>query len=379
MPEDEEYPPELSRFGLLPSDLHLMIMERLRDVQTLCNLVKAYPSIRPTLIARFNTVMTLVLQNSSNGELPQYLRTIISARTAGPLRKKELLGFLRTHFHFGESKTCHLPRITTPEETLDYVGNLLDAVEFFVHFCVRMFSKTWPPPVLKLLPTCQRSERRIRRALLRLKLYWELLYQVEHPRGKPLRNGLKLQAQKCYWHQFEWWELEECACIYDLFSSCLRRAKFRTLKIKQKFSSKTEETLSQDDYTLLDEGLPQLHYFINDDSEIRCDLGFGSQFYEDTFKVKYAAGMEDNSDRDINPGDPALKPIRQRWKPSPPPGYSLSNYTYRVIWAFNKLQRSGSCPDMVVVKARLRRQGWCFWEHDILELLIRSTTPFENR
>ena len=125
-------------------------------------------------------------------ELQQYLYSIISARTLGPLNATELTLFMDNHFETSDKKTTPstMPRC---QDTLDYRRSTLDAVDFFVEFCILIFAKAYgAPPGLqraiksvisgrpaeeqaRLLSTSLplsmwRDKRRIRRALLRFQL-----------------------------------------------------------------------------------------------------------------------------------------------------------------------------------------------------------------
>ncbi len=132
-------------------------------------------------------------------ELQPYLYAIMSARTVGQLNTVDLKLFLNNHFERSHENILPstLPRC---QDTLDYMTNTLEAVDFFVEFCILIFAKAYGAPsgpfssvrrIISGRPAAEkerllstslplsmwRDKRRIRRALLRFQLYCELSCQ----------------------------------------------------------------------------------------------------------------------------------------------------------------------------------------------------------
>jgi hypothetical protein len=73
-------------------------------------------------------------------ELQQYLYAIMSARTVGPLNTAELKLFLDDHFEKSNKSVAPstMPRC---QDAHNYISKTLEAVDFFVEFCILIFAK----------------------------------------------------------------------------------------------------------------------------------------------------------------------------------------------------------------------------------------------
>ena len=77
---------------------------------------------------------------SEDEEFQAYLRAIISARNASPLKSANLKRFLDNHFE--ASNTRSVDSMTThSQDSSGYTKNISEAVEFFVEFCILIFAK----------------------------------------------------------------------------------------------------------------------------------------------------------------------------------------------------------------------------------------------
>lgn len=64
------------------------------------------------------------------------------------------------------------------------------------------------------------DKRRIRRALLRFQLYCELFHQPGDSSESVSDWEERLEEQEAFWLRYEWWEVEEVKCIYQVLVFC---------------------------------------------------------------------------------------------------------------------------------------------------------------
>ncbi len=350
-------------------------------------------------------------------ELQQYLYTIMSAQTVGPLNTVELGLFLDNHFK-NSNESAMLPTIPRCQATLDYVTKSLEAVDFFVEFCILIFAKAYgtpsipPGPPGSVLPgrpakaqnqflsnslplSMWSDKRRIRRALLRFQLYCELFHQPGDSSESISDWEERLQEQEAFWLRYEWWEVEEVKCIYQVLIFCLESA-------SAEGSSHSAEVTEEDSQQ---RGLTQFHHFLDD--SISRPTAFGESYLR-RFLARPFHGF-----RRANPDDygyfsqprPAYKPhfvaagvqpdgtyrtlfhklenhryiINQgpgrnrKWMPSPYPGVQLEHFNSRHPPAeYRRL--TGDDEER---RRFFRLIGWVFWSRDNLYDWLEFGKSFE--
>lgn len=78
-------------------------------------------------------------------EFQQYLFAILSARTVGSLNTAEIGVSMESHFE-KSNKSVAPPAMPRCQDTLDYMRGTLEAVDFFVEFCILIFVKAYGIP-----------------------------------------------------------------------------------------------------------------------------------------------------------------------------------------------------------------------------------------
>lgn len=210
-----------------------------------------------------------------DAELQQYLYAIISAPIAGPLNTTELRHFLTNHFEIS-TKTIAPSSMPRSQETINYMRQTLEAIDFFLEFSILISAKAYTIPpnphsiissiiaprsapekariLSTSLPLSMWSDkRRIRRALLRFQLYCELFHQPGDSSEKVDDWEERFEEQEVFWLRFEWWEVEEVKCVYQVLVFCLENASPR---------SSISGQVSGDDSQ--QRGLTQLRHFLDD-------------------------------------------------------------------------------------------------------------------
>jgi hypothetical protein len=349
--------------------------------------------------------MSSILQRSVEEELQQYLYAVICARTAGPLAKEKLNLFLDDHL---EREETSRPPTSLPhsQDTLDYIASILEATEFFAEFCKLRFSRGRTPPRFPPdQPWLTSPERfRIRRALLRFQLYCELFHQPEDSSHSVSDWEERFSEQEVFWTRFEWWEVEECKCIYYLLIFYLKAVTENRQpgytgeadQLHRLMGNKKPGYTGEDD-KLHRRGLPQLQAFIEDTPSTIFGLSYLHRFLA---KALHGFCVVDPLDRNLfarirhryeKPG-PAAPANQRRWEPSPCPVATLESIARQQIgrWslyssdeerhefdsdffqdAFLRIEtarKSGwaKVPTLQKAKSYVRLVGWCFWDTDTL-------------
>lgn len=221
-------------------------------------------------------------------ELQQYLYAIVSAWTVGPLNTADLKLFMANHFE-KSNKSAAPPTMARCQDTLEYMRNTLEAVDFFVDFCIDIFAKahgappryphssfqpsygrpaamqTQPPPS-RLPLSIWRDKRPIRRALVRFQLYCELFHQPGDASESVSDWEERLQEQEAFWLHYEWWEVEEVKCIYQAIVFCLENTSIGE-------TSQSGKVLPD---AIQERGLTQLRHFF--DESIARPTTFGEGY-----------------------------------------------------------------------------------------------------
>jgi len=111
----------------------------------------------------------------------------------------------------------------------------------------------------KLLETClplsMWDRERLRRALLHFQLYCELFHQPRDSSDAVNDWEERLSEQEFFWLRYEWWEVEEVKCIYQLLVYCLED----DLSIEPLVS----DSEIAEGGRLQERGLPQLRHFLD--------------------------------------------------------------------------------------------------------------------
>jgi hypothetical protein len=213
---------------------------------------------------------------SLDQELHQYLYAIAAARQEPCIGSENLEIFLNRHL---EQENTSPPLNILPV-SFSYMKDIAEAMEFFfTEFCVLLFAKghgaPYTPPLgisnllygrpkeeqRKLLetylPLSMWDKHRIRRALLRFQLYCELFHQPGEPSALDNEDDWegRLSEQELFWLRYEWWEVEEVKCIYQLL----------VFSLALDCPRETSGSGIQDSFEgrLQERGLPQLRHFLD--------------------------------------------------------------------------------------------------------------------
>jgi hypothetical protein len=316
-------------------------MTKLQNQQILRRLLTAFPSAAQLFTVFFNSIISTILKRSLEEELRQYMYAIISAQTAGPLLKKELESFLDDHFNKAET---NYPPASIPhsQASFDYMISVQEAAEFFIELCILVFARGRQSPFSFCAPpSVPFTKFRIRRALLRFQLYFELFHQPGDSFDSVSDWEMRFPEQELFWTRLLSWEIEECKCIYYLLVHCLNAGIANAKPISESNS-------------LHYRGLPQLHSFICNTPLTKFGLSYISRFLA---KGLYGFSIADPNDLNYfsMPRYEAFRnelSRRPRWEPSPCPGPCPMELTQ---FASEKEART-----------HLRLLGWCFWETETL-------------
>ncbi|KAH8672105.1 hypothetical protein BGZ60DRAFT_406572 [Tricladium varicosporioides] len=351
-------------------------------------------------------------------ELQQYLYAIMAAQTIGPLNTTELGLFLDNHF---QKSNKSVPPSIMPrcQDTLDYMSRTLEAVDFFVEFCILIFAKAYGAPsapnrvigsvifgrpaeeqarlLSTSLPLSMWSDkRRIRRALLRFQLYCELFHQPGDGSESVSDWEERLQEQEVFWLCYEWWEVEEVKCIYQVLVFCLENAsEGGSLHSGQVLEANGQQR-----------GLTQLRYFL--DNSIGCPTAFGEGYLRrflarpfhgfqqadpddySYFSLPRPAYMQHFIAAGVQP-DRTYRTLfhkyenfryvvsqgpgrNRKWMPSPYPGVQLEYFNSRNCVP---AECRGIFGDEKAIRQFLRLIGWVFWSRDKLYDWVEFGKSFE--
>lgn len=239
------------------------------------------------------------------------------------------------------------------------------------------------------------DKRRIRRALLRFKLYCELFRQPGDGSESVSDWEEHLEEQEAFWDFYEWWEVEEVKCIYQVLVFCLENT---TVSESSHYSEDSEKDKQQ-------RGLVQLRHFLDD--SIAPPTAFGEGYFRrflsrsfhgfrraDPDNYSYfsqprpayslhfvAAGVEpagtyrtlvhelENFRYKISQGPGK----NRKWMPSPYPGVQLEHFNHNAPEEYKRVE--GEEKDK---RRFLRLIGWVFWRRDDLYDWIEFDKPFET-
>jgi len=319
-------------------------------------------------------------------ETQQYLSAIVAARQKTGVGIGVLRNFLSTHLEQRDTDS-ELTSAPTP-----YIERLVDTIDFFTEFCVLLFAKSHGAPYIapssmkallsgrsnkekeKLLETClPRSMwdlHRIRRALLRFQLYCELFRQPGDSSDNDDDWEERISEQEYFWLRYEWWEVEEVKCIYELL--------LFSLKASVQLVGSEMEYLSAD--LRQERGLPQLRHFLDGtaitpfgNSYLRRFLSKGFHDFSmadpddfsyfslprPTYEPHFATAMikPPGTYRTLPPSTSNTR----RWQPSPYPGVQLEELTkptLNPVLPFERRQLQSRSPRELRTFVRLF--GWVF-------------------
>ena len=229
----------------------------------------------------------------------------------------------------------------------------------------------------KLLETClplsMWDKHRIRRALLRFQLYCELFHQP----GNSLDNEgdweERVSEQELFWLRYEWWEVEEVKCIYQLlvFSLALDYP-------RENSGSETQNSLEG---SLQERGLPQLRHFLDGTNTTllgenylrkflsRAFYGFSKADPDDfnyfslprpLYRPHFAAAMIKPPGTYRSLTSSANK--SRRWEPSPYPGVQLEHITDPTLNPTLPAECRPLKSKPQELKKFVRLIGWVFWD-----------------
>lgn len=341
-------------------------------------------------------------------EMQQYLYAVVTARNNPPLNKTHLERFIDKFFQQPDANHTGVSSDTLSRGDTHYMTRTSEAVEFFLEFCILIFAKAYGvapsrQPEIKsalfgrkaeeqsrllstALPrTMWEDKKRIRIALLRFQLYCEL-FHCPHSSETEITLGWEddLPAQEAFWLRYEWWEVEEVKCLYQVLL----------------FSFENSDVSSTESFDVAPEhgnhderGLTQLRHFV-DDSVARPTV-FGN-FYLHQFLSKPFHGFKQNDPEDygyfslrrptyrryylsagVEPsGTYRTMPDKmdhsrdilykgkgpnRKWPPSSYPGVELEYFTdlKRLPIECKLVNR-----DAAEVRKFLRLIGWVFWRRD---------------
>lgn len=369
-------------------------------------------------------------------ELQQYLFAIISARTVGPLNTIKQIGlFMNEHFEKStNNKTAAPLAMPRCQDTLDYMSDTLEAVDFFVEFCILIFIRGYgaspstsreissfisgrrpAQEKARLLSTTlplsmfTARKRQIRRALLRFQLYCELFHQPGDNSSESISDWEeRLEEQEAFWLRYEWWEVEEVKCIYQVLIFCFENTTAAAESLQHLSSSETPDAEQSDNQQHQQRGLVQLRRFLDDSIAPPTAFGAGylRRFMARSFHGFRRADPDDfghfsqprplymphhvaagvipaGSYRTLvrkceeTPEGRRMYTIRQgpgktrKWVPSPYPGVQLEHfkrcppYEYRAVPGNEKEKRQF-----------LRLIGWVFWRGSDLSDWVEFNKSF---
>lgn len=334
---------------------------------------------------------------SLDQELQQYLYAIAAARQEPCTSSDNLDIFLDRHLEQEDTG----PPLNILPVSFSYMKDIVGAMEFFTEFCVLLFAKghgaPYTPPLgisnllygrpkeeqRKLLETClplsMWDKHRIRRALLRFQLYCELFHQP----GESLASDNKddwegrLSEQELFWLRYEWWEVEEVKCIYQLlvFSLALDCP-------RENSGSGIQDSLEG---RLQKRGLPQLRHFLD-----RSNTTLFGERYLHKFLSRAFHGFSKVDPDDLNyfslprplyrahfttamikpPGTyrslTSSTNKSRRWEPSPYPGVQLEHLTDPILNPTLPTECRPLKSKPQELKKFVRLIGWVFWSSEKL-------------
>ena len=208
---------------------------------------------------------------SFNQELQQYLHAAAAARHEECKGIEDLRKFIDCHL----GQNCAETPSNASASSITYMESLINTVEFFTEFCVLLFARSHgapynPPGAIsqvlssrprpekhRLLQTClplsMWNKHRIRRALLRFQLYCELFHQPGDSTDRDDDWEDRIPEQEFFWLRYEWWEIEEVKCIYQLL----------LISLEHTDVGSGQETESSFENPLPERGLLQLRPFLD--------------------------------------------------------------------------------------------------------------------
>jgi hypothetical protein len=275
-------------------------------------------------------------------DIKYYLYAIASARAAGPLTSNAIDAFLDVHFETVD--IARTPRsVPRTPDTIEYIDTVISAMNFFVEFCILVFSRGRGHPIF--LPRSHALERpRLRRALLRFQLYCELFHQPGDPSDCVSDWETRIPEQKAFWEHWEWWEIEECKCIYYLLIQCL--------SVSTGPDSPQGNNLKTD--SVLRRGIAQLRDFI----EEIPPTGFGVS-YKRRFQEQALWGFAKAAPSDWSFG-PRLRAKNRKFGPLREPHVKLRDVLGSRVggWTMHPKEPRKAL-------SYIRLLGWCFWESEV--------------
>jgi hypothetical protein len=328
---------------------------------------------------------------SMDQELQQYLSAIAAARQE-PCTGTENLGMFLDHHLEQEQNGSYS---NNSHVSLSYMKDIEEAVEFFTEFCVLLFAKghgaPYTPPgrisnllygrpkeeQRKLLETClplsMWDKHRIRRALLRFQLYCELFHQPGNPYDNEGDWEERVSEQELFWLRYEWWEVEEVKCIYQLL--------FFSLALDCPRENLDSETQISLEGSLQERGLPQLRHFLDGSNTTtfgenhlrkflsRAFYGFSKADPDDfnyfslprpLYRTHFAAAMikPPGTYRSLTSGVNKSR----RWEPSPYPGVQLEHLTDPTLNPALPAECRLLKSKPQELKKFVRLIGWVFWD-----------------
>ncbi|EPE24544.1 hypothetical protein GLAREA_08396 [Glarea lozoyensis ATCC 20868] len=372
-----------SHLAKLPEELIRYILLNLDSISSLQRLCTVYPTLTSSCVSTFDKTISGILRKTMDEELQCYLYAIIAARERGRMNGTQMRLFLQDHV---ENADLSKPPadVSRSSETIEYMAWILESVDNFVEYCPMIWSKACgttdaiqlfddnacPPDILPL--SMWKDKYRLRRALLRFQLFSELFHTPGNTSDFPNMTLIphwedNLDAQEHFWKRYEWWEVEECKCIYTLLSTAVVYSKH--LSWECKLPKRVPKTFQM-------RGLPQLSLFLCPDRGWEL-TSFGSNYIV-VFSLLSSRGFSqiDRGDHGFfstaNIWQSMTEPIAtahrrttaatRRWAPSPFPGVTLKQLCMS-SWLTNAVPIE--CRKLVTLAARrkcLRLVGWVFWD-----------------
>lgn len=237
------------------------------------------------------------------------------------------------------------------------------------------------------------DKRTIRRALLRFQLYCELFHQPGDSSESVSDWEERLEEQEAFWLRYEWWEVEEVKCIYQVLVFCFENTTAGELP---QFYEASDGELSQ-------RGLIQLRHFLDESIAPPTEFGRGysRRFLARSFYGFRRADPDDfghfshprppyiqyHVDAGVVPAGTYRTLVRERegkwkytirqgpgknrkWMPSPYPGVQLEDFNHNrpdEYWAVTGDEEK---------RKFLRLIGWVFWRGKDLYDWIEFRKPF---
>lgn len=253
----------------LPSDIILGIIIKFNDPLTLRNLILAYPDLQFFMQSDFSYMLRII--SSNNLESPQLYRYVFAIMAAHYMNiQRSLYRFLCYFINKGDGNLLLPPYIPRSMDTLLYMSEVLNAVDFYLSYGKRLWDRAivnqnYPPGY----PSA--TSLVIRTCLLRLQLYTEIFHQPLDISDSVDNWEADLLLLQDYWDFYE-------------SMKCLRLCKFLfaaiAVSVGHEIEHKILPPMDTTPDTLCLRGLPQTKLFMEGGTYTAFGLSYVRRFVQ---------------------------------------------------------------------------------------------------